>query len=554
MKNSYLTVTDQFCGAGGSSQGARKAGLEVKLALNHWKLAIETHNTNFPDTLHDCTDISACDPRRYPSTHILLTSPECTTHSPAGGNRHKTVKATLDLFDKGIIDPSTERSRATMWDVCRFAEYHNYEIIIVENVVEARSQWALFDVWLQAMHRLGYNHKCLYLNSMHFWPTPQSRDRMYVVFWKKGNKAPDLDYRPLAYCPRCNKNVHSIQTWKNPAKKFGKYKFQYIYSCPSHGNEVIPYYYAAFNAIDWSDLGQRIGDRKKDLSPKTIARIQWGLDKYGNDPMIIQTRQTNGINGRVKSVISEPIGTQCTDLSHSIASPFVIKAEYQIENAKPLSEAFLTQPARQTSSLICPFAINLENGSNIGTARTLLDAGSTQTAAQGKGIITPFIIENRGDRNAKKSTDSISTVTTVDNHGILSPPPLIVQNKGQSMSKPSTEAMPLQTTNINNGIVTHESWSTFIQYYYGSNQASKITDAIDTVNTRDRAYLINYQKPRLEDCFYRMIKAPEVKASMAFDEDYIILGNQRDQVKQCGNAVTPPVQEWIIGQCAKTLS
>ena len=24
IKNSYLTVTDQFCGAGGSSQGARK--------------------------------------------------------------------------------------------------------------------------------------------------------------------------------------------------------------------------------------------------------------------------------------------------------------------------------------------------------------------------------------------------------------------------------------------------------------------------------------------------------------------------------------------------
>jgi len=60
-KNSYITVTDQFCGAGGSSQGVRMlanqlgGGLEVKLALNHWKLAIETHNTNFPDTMHDCT-------------------------------------------------------------------------------------------------------------------------------------------------------------------------------------------------------------------------------------------------------------------------------------------------------------------------------------------------------------------------------------------------------------------------------------------------------------------------------------------------------------------
>ncbi len=49
-KKSYLTATDCFCGAGGSSQGAKRAGVEVKMALNHWKLAIETHSTNFPET------------------------------------------------------------------------------------------------------------------------------------------------------------------------------------------------------------------------------------------------------------------------------------------------------------------------------------------------------------------------------------------------------------------------------------------------------------------------------------------------------------------------
>lgn len=73
-KNTYLTATDQFCGAGGSTSGAKKGGVEVKMALNHWQLAIETHNTNHPEVDHDCTDIQACDPRRYPSTDILITS------------------------------------------------------------------------------------------------------------------------------------------------------------------------------------------------------------------------------------------------------------------------------------------------------------------------------------------------------------------------------------------------------------------------------------------------------------------------------------------------
>lgn len=43
---SALTVTDQFCGAGGSSQGALEAGAEVRLALNHWDRACETYAAN----------------------------------------------------------------------------------------------------------------------------------------------------------------------------------------------------------------------------------------------------------------------------------------------------------------------------------------------------------------------------------------------------------------------------------------------------------------------------------------------------------------------------
>jgi DNA (cytosine-5)-methyltransferase 1 len=208
-KRSYLTATDQFCGAGGSSLGAVAAGVELKLALNHWQLAIETHNSNFPLAAHDCTDISACNPRRYPATDILITSPECTNHSLAKGKR-KPMQA--DLFG-GAPDPAEERSRATMWDVPRFAEVHRYNAIVVENVVDAR-QWVNWTAWLLAMRQLGYEYKTVFLNSMFAHPTPQSRDRMYVVFWRKGNKAPNLDIRPVAWCERCGKDVAAVQTWK----------------------------------------------------------------------------------------------------------------------------------------------------------------------------------------------------------------------------------------------------------------------------------------------------------------------------------------------------
>ena len=60
-----LTITDLFCGAGGSGLGASVVpGVSLRTAVNHWALAVESHAANFPDTDHDCADISQADPRR----------------------------------------------------------------------------------------------------------------------------------------------------------------------------------------------------------------------------------------------------------------------------------------------------------------------------------------------------------------------------------------------------------------------------------------------------------------------------------------------------------
>ncbi len=319
MTSSYVTVTDQFCGAGGSSLGVVSAGAEVRLAMNHWPRAIETHNTNFPRTDHVCTDISACDPRRYPATDILITSPECTNHTIAKGVRRRNL-GQLDLDGKTGIDPAEERSRATMWDVVRFAETHAYRVIIVENVVDARL-WVLWDAWLVAMHALEYDHECVYANSMFAHPTPQSRDRIYVVFWKRKNRKPRLALEPLAFCSACGHDVAAVQAWKNPDKRYGKYgaRNQYVYRCSSCLTIVAPYYYAAANAIDWSLPGERIGDRVHPLQPKTLARIQFGLDRYARQPFTFDTCYGTE-SGRVYP-ITAPMRTQTTQQNGALLVP-----------------------------------------------------------------------------------------------------------------------------------------------------------------------------------------------------------------------------------------
>jgi DNA (cytosine-5)-methyltransferase 1 len=46
-----------------------------------------------------------------------------------------------------------------------------------------------------------------------------------------------------------------------------------------------------------------------------------------------------------------------------------------------------------------------------------------------------------------------------------------------------------------------------------------------------------------------MFKVPEIKRAMAFPDDYVLLGNQDEQVKMCGNAVTPPPMERMVVAC-----
>jgi DNA (cytosine-5)-methyltransferase 1 len=107
---------------------------------------------------------------------ILLASPPCTSHSLAKGARRRKPQA-ASVFDDGPAgDAEQDRSRATMWDVCRFAEQKQlkgcpYKAMVVENVVDAfrwgaNDDGALFVAWLTAMRALGYEHEIVWLNSM----------------------------------------------------------------------------------------------------------------------------------------------------------------------------------------------------------------------------------------------------------------------------------------------------------------------------------------------------------------------------------------------------
>src|SRR4051794_763364 len=172
------------------------------MASNHWQLAVDTHQANFPDADHDREDITRIDPRRHPATDIGWFSPECTNWSVAKGRKvdYDGKPVQLDLFAddddyEPLPDEAAIRSRMLMQDVPRFTEVHRYRAVIVENVTDVL-KWAHLDEWRRRMRLLGYAHRTIVFNSAFATAlgpgAPQLRDRVYFVFWREGYRSPDF--------------------------------------------------------------------------------------------------------------------------------------------------------------------------------------------------------------------------------------------------------------------------------------------------------------------------------------------------------------------------
>lgn len=506
-----LTLTDMFCGAGGSSTGAIQVpGVSVRLAMNHWDLAIETHNTNHPDTDHALADISAADPRYYPSSDILWASPECTNHSVAKG-RKRNADSTPDLFGETLPDEAADRSRATMWDVPRFAERHNYRAIITENVVDA-ARWVQFPAWLYAMDLLGYDHQIVYLNSMHAQaaglPAPQSRDRMYVVFWRKGNRAPDLNKwtRPKAYCPTCDETVTAMQGWKKP-QPWGRYRSQYSWRCPNvrcRNGVVEPGWLPASSAIDWTIEGTRIGDRPKPLAAKTLARIQAGLDKFCREPF---TAEVAG-------------------------NTFERRPGVRTWSTDDVLRTLHTTPSK---ALLVPAGGTWNDG-----ATRIEDVMRTRTTRETEALLIPT--EGRDGKTAQLASDPMRTQTTRNETGVA----FLSVMRGQSKNHPIEE--PIST--VSAGGIHHA----FVTTLRGTNAPKATSEPLDTFAANGTHHgLAEASSVDIDDCMFRMLEPHEIAAGMAFTPGYKILGNKRQQVRQAGNAVTPPAARDLVSAVAESL-
>ena len=405
-----------------------------------------------------------------------------------------------------VPSAALDRTRATFWDVVRATEVHRYKVVLIENVVEAAS-WELFDVWLSAMTTLGYSHQFISVSSAHVGDdtnphAPQWRDRLYIVFTSVDVPMPDIRPRPLAWCAHCGQISPAVQSWKRlDRRRVGKYRQQYVYRCPNSGCRhaiVEPFVRPAADAIDWSDLGERIGDRGKPLAAATLRRIRAGLDQYAHPA-------TTAGAGLASPPMMVPAGGTWNDDATTVAEPM------------------RTRLTRDTEGLLTP---------------------------------QPWITVLRNHAAATSISDPLATVATGGGggggHQALTVPPGAFIHKHHGgldykaiahMTKSVDEPLP--------GIVARPNLSLVIPYRKG--KAKTTDEPLHTVATRDSAALVAADAIEIDDCRFRMLKPREHGRAQRFCDDYRVIGNISEQTMGFGNAVSANVAQWLGGIVAEVL-
>lgn len=387
-------VVDLFAGAGGEGVGLLQAFTNMgmtpeMIAINHWKLAIDTHKLNLPEARHipkSVQDIQPLNVVKRGRVKMLWASPECIFHSNARGGR-----------------PMYDQSRSSSWLVLKWLEDLYVENGILENVPEFRLWGPLdtkgypiksgkgktFEAFLNAIRSMGYHVDWRILNCADYG-VPQTRRRIFIQFKKK--------------------HLGPIQ-WPEPTHAKGGV---------SDLISELPAWIPAHNIIDWNDLGPSIRGRKKPLCENTLRRIETGIRKYWGEfaePFIVILRGNSNVNA-----ITDPLSTiTASGGHHALVTPVpLIDKRYGTGVVNSVEDSMSTVTSSGNHhALITPLLLHQMSG---GGARPVSNPVPTVLGTGSHSIITPLIVKYYGKGLGIDSVnDPLATVTTGDRFGLITP-------------------------------------------------------------------------------------------------------------------------------------
>lgn len=177
-----ISSLDIFAGAGGFTEGLRKASINCVGAIEIDRFACETFRHNFP-----AIKVYRCDVREFSKSHIkrafkgidlLIGGPPCQGFSVAGPSQYGKIDSRNNLI----------------FEVFRFANMLRPAVCVLENVKgilkgKLSPRQKALDEYISRMNSIGYFTRTYILQTADFG-VPQWRERVFIISGKKESFLP----------------------------------------------------------------------------------------------------------------------------------------------------------------------------------------------------------------------------------------------------------------------------------------------------------------------------------------------------------------------------
>ena len=382
--------------------------------------------------------------------------------------------------------PRCNKRRGLAWVALKWARSVRPRVIILENVVEFKG-WGPLD-------KNGQPIKKKKGMTFNLWAN-QLRGLGYEVQFRVLKAcdygAPTIRKR-LFMIARCDKQPI---VWPEPTHAASKNLFG------------LPLYRTAAECIDWSIPCPSIFERRKPLVENTLKRIARGVQKFiidAQEPFIVKTGQTGGNGHRISSA-REPLRTIVSKPEDYLVVPCLAQLGYTERKGQAPRAMTIQKPL----------------GTVVGTGK--------------HALVTAFLSKYFTGVVGAPIKKPMPTVTTVDHNAVVAAN--LIHFYGTGTGSDMRQPVPTVTAK---GQHIGEVQALLIKYY-GCGTGQSVKQPLHTIATKHRFGLVTVtgQQYQIADIGLRMLKPRELARATGFDDSYILMGTQKNQVAQIGNCVPP---------------
>jgi DNA (cytosine-5)-methyltransferase 1 len=418
------------------------------LAINHWRVAVDTMKANHP--LIDTKQMSieeAIPAELVPGGEVdlLWASPSCTHHSRAKGGK-----------------PRSNQLRAQPELVLTWLDQLFVRRIIIENVPEF-VQWgplgkngkpikskvgACFQKWVEAIEARNYVVEWRIVNCADYGDAT-SRRRFFLKAVRRGCGRIRWPEPTHAENPETDLWGKTLKKWRG------------VREC-----------------LDLTDLGRSIFEPGRNLALNTLRRVDVGMQKFNGMSFLMDMLGAGeGDESRVHP-LTEPMPVQHASGNRcAVVRPFIVKMNHNA-SAEDIEKPLTTvMSGGQHHALCTPFIVRANRGCYAESVDKPLSSEQAHTVHH--ALCTPFLVNNNTN-NVPKPLDKPAPTLTTGNHAMLCQPVIIDHFKnGEAHS--ADEPLGAQTTHDRYSVATP-----FIVEHRKGGKAKPLDGPIGAQTTKDK--------------------------------------------------------------------